>query len=147
MYTGLTFCFDIDGTLCPIKKKEEEYIDLVPYKEMLEKVREYKNGGAKIVLFTARNMNSYGGNLGLINANTAKVLLEWLDKWDIPYDEIIYGKPWPGHKGFYVDDRTVRPDEFLKYSVDELDEICKKSRLGQRIQEYITEMCCIPCVV
>ncbi|MBQ5674640.1 MAG: capsular biosynthesis protein [Lachnospiraceae bacterium] len=130
MYTGLTFCFDIDGTLCPIKKKEEEYIDLVPYKEMLEKVREYKNGGAKIVLFTARNMNSYGGNLGLINANTAKVLLEWLDKWDIPYDEIIYGKPWPGHKGFYVDDRTVRPDEFLKYSVDELDEICKKSRLG-----------------
>ena len=147
MYTGLTFCFDIDGTLCPIKKKEEEYIDLVPYPEMLEKVREYKNGGAKIVLFTARNMNSYGGNLGLINANTAKVLLEWLDKWEIPYDEIIYGKPWPGHKGFYVDDRTVRPDEFLKYSVDELDEICKKSRLGQSIQEYITEMCCIPCVV
>ena len=130
MYTGLTFCFDVDGTLCPIKKKEEEYIDLVPYKEMIEKLREYKNGGAKVVLFTSRNMNSYGGNIGLINANTAKVLLEWLDKWEIPYDEIIYGKPWPGHKGFYVDDRTVRPDEFLKYSVDELDEICKKSRLG-----------------
>lgn len=128
MYEGLTFCFDIDGTLCPIKKKEEEYIDLVPYKDMIDKLREYKEGGAKVVLFTSRNMNSYGGNIGLINANTAKVLLKWLDKWDIPYDEIIYGKPWPGHKGFYVDDRTVRPDEFLKYSVDELDEICKKSR-------------------
>lgn len=128
MYEGLTFCFDIDGTLCPIKKKEEEYIDLVPYGEMVEKLREYKEGGAKIVLFTSRNMNSYGGNIGLINANTAKVLLKWLDKWEIPYDEIIYGKPWPGHKGFYVDDRTVRPDEFLKYSVDELDEICKNSR-------------------
>ena len=128
MYEGLTFCFDIDGTLCPIKKKEEEYIDLVPYKEMIDKRREYKEGGAKIVLFTSRNMNSYNGNIGLINANTAKVLLKWLDKWDIPYDEIIYGKPWPGHHGFYVDDRTIRPDEFLKYSVDELDEICKKSR-------------------
>ncbi|MBP3460001.1 MAG: capsular biosynthesis protein [Lachnospiraceae bacterium] len=128
MYEGLTFCFDIDGTLCPIKKKEEEYIDLVPYREMIDKLREYKEGGAKIVLFTSRNMNSYGGNIGLINANTAKVLLKWLEKWDIPYDEIIYGKPWPGHKGFYVDDRTVRPDEFLKYSVDELDEICKSSR-------------------
>lgn len=128
MYKGLTFCFDIDGTLCPIKKKEEEYIDLVPYKEMIDKLREYKEGGAKIVLFTSRNMNSYNGNIGLINANTAKVLLKWLDKWDIPYDEIIYGKPWPGHHGFYVDDRTIRPDEFLKYSVDELDEICKKSR-------------------
>lgn len=128
MYEGLTFCFDIDGTLCPIKKKDEEYIDLVPYKEMLDKLKEYKEGGAKIVLFTSRNMNSYGGNIGLINANTAKVLLKWLDKWEIPYDEIIYGKPWPGHKGFYVDDRTVRPDEFLKYTVDELDEICKNSR-------------------
>lgn len=128
MYEGLTFCFDIDGTLCPIKKKEEEYIDLFPFPEMLAKLREYKEGGAKIVLFTSRNMNSYNGNIGLINANTAKVLLQWLDKWDIPYDEIIYGKPWPGHHGFYVDDRTIRPDEFLKYSVDELDEICKKSR-------------------
>ena len=127
MYEGLTFCFDIDGTLCPIKKKEEEYIDLVTYPEMIDKLREYKEGGAKIVLFTSRNMNSYNGNIGLINANTAKVLLKWLDKWDIPYDEIIYGKPWPGHHGFYVDDRTIRPDEFLKYSVDELDEICKKS--------------------
>ncbi len=128
MYEGLTFCFDIDGTLCPIKKKDEEYIDLVPFKEMIDKLREYKEGGAKIVLFTSRNMNSYGGNIGLINANTAKVLLQWLDKWDIPYDEVIYGKPWPGHKGFYVDDRTVRPNEFLKYSVEELDEICKNSR-------------------
>lgn len=128
MYEGLTFCFDIDGTLCPIKKKEEEYIDLVPYKDMIDKMREYKEGGAKIVLFTSRNMNSYGGNIGLINANTAKVLLKWLDKWDIPYDEIIYGKPWPGHKGFYVDDRTVRPDEFLRYTVEQLDEICKDGR-------------------
>ncbi|MBR6451875.1 MAG: capsular biosynthesis protein [Lachnospiraceae bacterium] len=124
----LTFVFDIDGTLCPIKKPEERYEDIVPYEAMVEKIREYKAQGAKIVLFTSRNMNSYNGNIGLINAYTAKVLLAWLDKWGIPYDEIIYGKPWPGHRGYYVDDRTVRPDEFLNHSVEELDEICKKSR-------------------
>ncbi len=124
----LTFVFDIDGTLCPIKKANERYEDLVPYASMVEKIREYKAQGAKIVLFTSRNMNSYNGNIGLINAYTARVLLAWLDKWGIPYDEIIYGKPWPGHRGYYVDDRTVRPDEFLNCSVDELDEICKKSR-------------------
>ena len=120
--------FDIDGTLCPIKKKEERYEDLIPYENVLEKLRYYKANGAKIVLLTSRNMNTYGGNLGLINKHTAKILLEWLDKWEIPYDEIIYGKPWPGHKGFYVDDRTIRPDEFLKYSPDELNEICADSR-------------------
>lgn len=128
MFEGLSFVFDIDGTLCPIKKKDEEYIDLVPYPEMVEKLREYKEGGARITLFTSRNMNSYGGNIGLINANTAKILLEWLDKWNIPYDEIIYGKPWPGKRGFYVDDRAVRPDEFLKYSEEELKKICESWR-------------------
>lgn len=128
MYSDMTFIFDIDGTICPIKAKDEKYEDLVPYQEILDKLREYHDNGAKIVLFTSRNMNSYGGNIGLINKHTAKVLLDWLEKWEIPYDEIVYGKPWPGHKGFYVDDRSVRPDEFLKYSPDKLDEICKNSR-------------------
>ena len=75
-------------------------------------------------------MNSYNGNIGLINKNTAKILLKWLEKWEIPYDEIIYGKPWPGHKGFYIDDRSIRPDEFLKYDLEELEEICEKCKIG-----------------
>lgn len=128
MFSDYSFVFDIDGTICPIKKKDEDYMDLVPYENVVEKLRYYHDNGATITLFTSRNMNSYNGNIGIINKNTARVLLEWLDKWDIPYDEIIYGKPWPGHKGFYVDDRTIRPDEFLKYDVDELDKICKESK-------------------
>lgn len=128
MYSEYSFVFDIDGTLCPIKKKNEKYEDLIPYANVLEKIRYYHENGAKITLFTSRNMNSYSGNIGLINKNTARILLDWLDKWNIPYDEIIYGKPWPGHKGFYVDDRTIRPSEFLNCDVDELEEICKKSR-------------------
>lgn len=128
MIKDYSFVFDIDGTLCPIKRKEEKYEDLVPYTNMVEKLKYYHENGAKIVLFTSRNMNSYCGNLGLINKETAKVLLEWLEKWNIPFDEIIYGKPWPGHKGFYVDDRTIRPDEFLNCDLEELNDICAKSR-------------------
>ncbi len=128
IFTDYSFVIDVDGTLCPIKKQEERYEDLVPYMDIVEKMRYYKENGAKIILFTSRNMNSYRGNLGKINKETAPILLKWLEKWKIPYDEIIYGKPWPGHKGFYVDDRTVRPNEFLNFSVSELDDICKKSR-------------------
>ena len=127
MYGDITLIFDVDGTLCPIKKKEEQYIDLIPDEQMVEKLKYYKENGAKIVLFSSRNMNSYHGNLGLINANTAVIMQEWLKKWNIPYDEILFGKPWPGHKGLYIDDRAVRPDEFLEYSFDELEEICKNS--------------------
>ena len=128
MYDGYTLVMDIDGTLCPIKKKDEEYADLVPFDDMVNKLRECKADGARIVLYSSRNMNSYNGNIGLINKNTAPVLHEWLKKWDIPYDEIVFGKVWPGHKGFYVDDRSVRPDEFMKYTPDELNDICRKSR-------------------
>lgn len=125
----LTFVFDIDGTLCPIKKKNEKYEDLVPYPDMVKKIQEYKSEGAKIVFFTSRNMNSFDSNLGKINVVTGKIIFDWLDKWKIPYDEVFFGKPWPGHNGFYVDDRTIRPDEFMKYSVEDLKEICDKSKL------------------
>ena len=131
MYSDYSFVFDIDGTLCPIKKKDERYEDLVPYSEMVERLRHYKGNGAKIVLYTSRNMNSFNGNIGLINKHTAAVLSEWLRKWDIPYDEIVYGKVWPGHKGFYVDDRTIRPDEFLRKTPEELEEICRRSRCDE----------------
>ena len=125
---SFTLVVDIDGTLCPIKKSNENYADLVPYENIVNKLREYHDAGVKIILFSSRNMNSFNGNLGLINKNTAVVLNAWLAKWDIPYDEIYYGKPWPGHHGFYVDDRSVRPDELLKYSFAELEEICERSR-------------------
>lgn len=128
----LTFVFDIDGTLCPLKKKEQKYEDLVPYPEMVAKIREYKKNGAKIVFYTSRNMNTYDSNIGKINVNTGRIIFAWLDKWQIPYDEVVFGKVWPGHNGFYVDDRTIRPDEFLKYTADKLSEICAKSRCEEK---------------
>ena len=135
MFKDYSFVFDIDGTLCPIKRKDEQYEELVPFPAMIEKIRFYKENGARIVLFTSRNMNSYNGNIGLINKNTAPTLLKWLEQWNVPYDEIVYGKVWPGHKGFYVDDRTIRPDEFLKYTPDELDKICLKARVDTVTKE------------
>jgi capsule biosynthesis phosphatase len=127
-YSKYTFVFDVDGTLCPIKSKDEKYEDLVPFKSVVEKIQDFHSKGAKIVIFSSRNMRTYSGNLGLINKYTAKTMEAWLERWGIPYDEILFGKPWPGHDGFYVDDRTIRPDEFVKYSPEELESICSKSR-------------------
>ena len=132
MFKEYSFVFDIDGALCPINKKDEKYEDLIPFPDVVKKLQYYKENGARIILYTSRNMNSYQGNIGLINKHTAAVLSAWLEKWKIPYDEIVYGKVWPGHKGFYVDDRTVRPDEFLRYSPEELDRLCENSRSGLR---------------
>ena len=71
-------------------------------------------------------MRTYGGNVGMINANTADFTMSWLKKHNIPYDEIHYGKPWQGKGGFYVDDNTIRPDEFLSLAYDKIQELLKK---------------------
>ncbi len=112
--------FDIDGTICPIRGSDEKYEDIVPHPEVLERLREYREKGFYIILSTSRNMNTYNGNVGLLIANTAKLLFAWLDRHEIPYDELHVGKPWPGRGGFYVDDKSIRPDEFLRMSYEEI---------------------------
>lgn len=123
-----TLIVDLDGTLCPIKAKGESYADLIPYENIVTKLREWKAEGFKIVIYTARNMRTYEGNLGLINVHTSRMTMDWLDKWKVPYDEILFGKPWPGEKGFYIDDRAIRPDEFVKHSLEELEQLVENSR-------------------
>lgn len=115
-----TLVVDIDGTLCEIRAEGQSYAEVMPHQPMIDKLREYQEKGYRILLFTSRNMKTYNNNLGLINKHTVPVLLEWLAKWNVPCDEILFGKPWPRKKGFYIDDRAVRPDEFLRMSEDEI---------------------------
>lgn len=121
-----TLVVDIDGTLCPIKGADENYEDLVPFPEMIEKLRQYQDRGYTILLYTARNMKTHKANLGLINMHTAPLLMNWIEKWQIPCDQILFGKPWPQKKGFYIDDRSIRPDEFLSMSEEEIHEMLGK---------------------
>lgn len=111
---------DIDGTLCEIKKREQNYLDVKPKEKVLRKLKQMKEEGFYIILYTARQMRTYEGNLGRINANTGKQIFQWLEKYEIEFDEIYFGKPWCGKSGFYVDDRTIRPSEFEKLSYEEI---------------------------
>lgn len=112
--------FDVDGTLCFKKTPDQSYLDVQPNPEIVLRLREYREAGFYVILSTSRNMNTYDGNVGLIVANTAKQLMAWLELHDIPYDELHMAKPWPGRNGFYVDDKSIRPDEFLALSYEEI---------------------------
>jgi len=117
--------FDIDGVLCK-KDADLDYADRVPHPEVLEELWTYDKQGYYIILYTARNMNTYEGRIGRINAETAKTLLQWLEEHDVPHDEIHYGKPWCGHDGFYVDDKAIRPSELLNNTNEEIQRILKE---------------------
>lgn len=120
---------DIDGTLCPTKKPEQTYSELIPFESVISKLRQYHNNGYRIILHSSRQMRTHQGNIGRINATTAKVLFEWLDRHEIPYDEIHLGKPWCGRSGFYVDDKTIRPREFLELSEEQITQTLTQDKL------------------
>ena len=106
--------FDIDNTICTTENGD--YANSAPNLSIVELIRLRKDEGFYIVLFTSRNMRSYEGSIGKINKFTVPVLVDWLLKHEIPYDELIVGKPWPGPDGYYIDDRSIRPSEFLTLS-------------------------------
>ena len=98
---------------------------------MVAKLREYHKQGYMICIYTARNMRTYDGNLGKINVHTLPDILDWLVLHKIPHDEVIVGKPWCGDEGFYVDDKAVRPSEFVRLSPKQIAElISNESDLG-----------------
>tara|TARA_Y100000589_G_scaffold218356_1_gene205979 strand:- start:4530 stop:4907 length:378 start_codon:yes stop_codon:yes gene_type:complete len=112
---------DLDDTIC--KTNNGDYENSIPKKEVIEKIKEYKNLGFQIVIYTSRNMRTYKDNVDLIKANTLPLIIRWLKKFEVPYDQIIVGKPWPSYGGFYVDDKAIRPDEFVNLKYSEIQEI------------------------
>jgi len=114
---------DIDGTLTNADTADYETVGVNT--AVAKQLRQYKKAGFEIALHTARNMRTYENNTGKINAKTLPVLVKWLERHDIPYDEIWVGKPWCGNDGFYVDDKAIRPDEFAAMSYDEIRALLK----------------------
>lgn len=110
---------DVDMTLTK-GKGEVGYEDAIVNKEVVNQLVKYKEMGFSIVLNSSRNVNTFSGNIGKINKHTLPMLVEWLKKNNIPYDEIYMGKPWCGFDGFYVDDKAVRPSEFISLSYEEI---------------------------
>ncbi len=109
---------DLDDTIC--RTDAGNYLESKPILPVIEKLRDYQKNGFIIVISTSRNMKTYSGNLGKINKNTLPIIINWLSKHNVPYDEIYVGKPWCGFTGFYVDDKAIRPSEFVSMSSQEI---------------------------
>ena len=118
---------DLDDTMSTTANGK--YHESTPILSVIEKLKEFKKQGFEIVINTSRNMRTYESNIGKINANTLPIIIEWLDKYDVPYDEIYIGKPWCGFEGFYVDDKSIRPAEFVNYSLEEIYDILERDKV------------------
>lgn len=117
---------DLDSTIT--LGDTSDYRNVSPNLEVIKQLVSYQEQGFTITIFTARNMRTHEGNIGLINVHTLPIIIEWLAKNSVPYNEIIVGKPWCGKEGFYIDDRAIRPSEFTSMSFEEITELLDKEK-------------------
>jgi len=101
----MRICIDLDGTICDLKEEGQTYGDVLPKPGAINRIQEFRKEGHYIIIFTARHSKTCNGNPGLILARQGLTTLEWLKKYDIPYDEIHFGKPFAD---IYIDDNALR---------------------------------------
>jgi capsule biosynthesis phosphatase len=90
---SLTYVFDLDNTLVTYPVIHGDYSTVKPILKMINLVKKLKEHGHYIIINTARRMKSHGGKVGAVIKDIGRVTLDTLDKFNIPYDELIFGKP------------------------------------------------------
>lgn len=98
------FCFDLDGTLVSFPLVARDYSTVLPIESNIRLAQELHAAGHKIIIQTARRMATHKGNVAAVIADIGKLTIETLEKFQIPYDEIIFGKP---HADVYIDDNAI----------------------------------------
>lgn len=100
----LRICFDLDSTLVTDPVETGDYCTVQPINKNIEFLRFLKSLGHEIIIYTARRMKTHQGNVGKLMKDIGKITLDTLDKFDIPYDEIYFGKPFAD---YYIDDKAI----------------------------------------
>lgn len=126
MNTSKRLIVDLDNTISFTIKGD--YVNSRPIKPTIDLLKKYHDDGWEIVINSSRNMRTYEGNVGKINIYTLPNIVNWLNKYEVPYDEIVVGKPWCGYDGFYIDDKAIRPSEFHNMSLDEIYTLLEKEK-------------------
>lgn len=114
---------DLDGTICELKKAGQTYDQVKPMPGAINKIKELKKAGHEIVIHTARNMETQKNNVGKVIKNIGLITLLWLDKYEIPYDEIFFGKP---NGDITICDRSINFQKWDKIDENYLKKYAKK---------------------
>jgi len=109
----MIYVVDLDDTICyPDHSKVDTYSKYSlakPNEKVIEKIRWLKNEGHTIIIHSARRMLTHKGNITAIELDVGNVTRQWLTEHAVPYDELIFGKPYGD---FYIDDKAVNVNDF-----------------------------------
>ena len=108
--------FDLDDVLCTRTSEEgdiNKYKSCQPNHEMIFILNKCYEKGHKIIIYTARGMTCFKGNVNDIYTNLYQITKDQLDKWGVKYHQLIMGKV---HFDLFIDDKAVNSNLIKKAS-------------------------------
>ncbi|MBN18041.1 MAG: hypothetical protein CL758_00955 [Chloroflexi bacterium] len=103
----MIYCFDIDGTICT--NTDGDYLNAIPYPNIIKKVNELYNEGNEIILNTAR-----GATTGIDWTKETQIQMK---RWGVKYHKLLLGKPGAD---IYIDDKAINIKDWVqKNSINE----------------------------
>lgn len=121
----IIIAFDIDGTICENKTGDLTYETVKPFPEAVGLIQRLHADGHTIILHTGRHMKTCNGDVGKVLARQGKTLLDWLEKYQIPYDSLYWNKP---HADIFIDDAVHRHTDWVTSEQAIQDRITKGPR-------------------
>ena len=114
-YMKNKYCFDLDNTLCYTDGRE--YAKSAPIKPRIDKVNHLFDSGHEIIIYTARGMGYFSGDVDRIEKEYRELTTKQLSEWGLKYHELKFGKP---SYDLFIDDKAISPESFDTYSIPRL---------------------------
>jgi len=110
--------FDLDDTICfPNHSGKDTYMKYAmakPNTPVIDGMLKLKEQGYYIIIHSARRMLTHNGDLQKILADVQHITIHWLHDYGVPYDELVFGKPYADT--YYVDDKAMTIEGFLEWA-------------------------------
>lgn len=107
------FAVDLDDTLC-VRPREIEHLGLEKYQycapllSNIAKVNALYDDGNTIIIYTARGMSHFKGNIYSVYSNLYQFTKNQLEVWKVKHHQLVMGKI---HYDMLIDDKCMRPEE------------------------------------
>jgi len=109
--------FDLDDTICftnhQFSDVTKKYAEALPNIEVIDRMHILKEKGYHITILTARRMLTHNGDIDKIIAEVGKLTEDWLALHNVPYDNLVWGKPYC--TDYYVDDKAMNIEDFKEW--------------------------------
>lgn len=114
-----TIAFDLDDVICSRSSQYEnlgsaKYDYCIPNQSIIDLINELYSDGNTIIVYTARGMSQYNGNVPLIYSELYIKTLQQLNVWGVRYHHLIMGKI---HYDVLIDDKVLNSVDITKEKI------------------------------